>query len=262
MLNNRPAVGVVAAEEIRKAINNTWSRTALTLVLAYTIVYLGSMYTLSRGRGDGVHTMENFLFFLNNLRWGVLAVGAAMAGPALLEDSRRGALELYLSRAVTRLDYLAGKVLAIVGVTTLAVFIPALLYFAMSFVFFTVQPQDWNLMPLRALVYGLMWGLVVSGLGLGLSCVAKSSRAATLILFGGFAVADVIVANLLQGITRDPNMQLLSPFSAAAAQVEWIFALPPTGAFPAWWGLIELSVLVLIGWGFVAWKHPRLAGET
>ena len=107
-LRARPAFGVIAMQEARRARLNLWSQYAFILIVAYTVVYLGTLYQASQRSGDLVHTMDNFLGFVNLLPWGALAVASVMTGPALLEDARHGALELYLSRAVTRADYLAG----------------------------------------------------------------------------------------------------------------------------------------------------------
>lgn len=252
----------IARQEIRRAVNNTWSRLAFMLVFAFTIVYLGQLYTLFQQSGNRIHTMDNYLDFLNGLEWAALAIAATMGGPSILEDVRRGAIELYLSRAVTFTDYLLGKTLAILGVTTLAMIGPALLYWMFTFVIFTDHPKDWGLVPFQAALYGLLWALLVSGIALGLSCALRSSRGATLILLGGFALLDVVISNLLSNITKNPNLQVLSPFSAFNQQSEWIFGLPPPFKFPVWWGLAGILGLTILGWALMAWRRPRMAGES
>jgi ABC-type transport system involved in multi-copper enzyme maturation permease subunit len=261
-LSQGPAFPVIVKEEVRKAVRNMWGQLAVGLAFAYAVIYLGSLNTLGQARGESAaHTMDNFLFFLNNLRWASLGIAAIMAGPALLEDHRRGALELYLSRGITRRDYLTGKVVAVFGMSALVMVGPALLYVLGSFLLFKAAPAQFGTAPLGAIVQGLLWAAMVSGLGLGLSGVAKTSRGATLILFGGFAVADVFVSKLLESITRNGVMQILSPFSALAQQNTWLFGTAAPFGFPEWWGLVEWALLTLVGWGLVAWKYPRLAGE-
>lgn len=260
-LSARPAFPVIAAEELRRAVNNQWARSALILVFGYAVVYVGSIHTLAQSRGvANAHTMDNFLFFLNLLRWGALAIAAIMAGPTLLEDRRQGGLELYLSRAVTRADYLAGKTLAVLGLATFAMVGPALVYVLASHLLFAQHPAQWALTPAGVLLYGLLWGLLVAGLGLGLSCIARSSRGATLLLLGGFAVTDVFISSLLEGVTRDATAKILSPFAALQQQQAWLFGVAEPFPFPAWWGLALWASLTAVGWGLVAWKHPRVAG--
>lgn len=256
-----PMFPVVMSREVRRAWKNVWSFYALILVFAYTIVFVGGLYTAGQTRGSTVHTMDTFLDFLNLVRWGSLAVAAVMAGPALLEDARRGALELYLARAVSRGEYLLGKILAVFGMAFAALAAPGIVYWVASFFLFDEHPKGWLLAPGGIVLYSAMWAVLVAGLGMGLSSVARSSRGATLALFGGLAVVDVLLANLLQAITRAPEAQILSPFSAVAQQAGWIFGATPPFGFPEWWGLAHWAALALVGWGLVAWKHPRIPGE-
>ena len=62
-------------------------------------------------------------------------------------------------------------------------------------------------------------------------------------------------------ITADPNLQILSPFAAFQQQSEWIFRGVDSGAeFPMMWGVLVIVGLTLLGWIFLAWKHPRVRG--
>lgn len=267
-LRRGPAMFTIAAQEIQRAYLNVWSRTALSVAFLYVVIWLGQLWAQKSGDGSNVHTMSNFLTFLGLLRWAALAVAASMAGPALLEDSRRGALELYLSRAVTRADYLAGKVLAVIGLTWLTLSGPALLYYGAAWMLFEKMPDTWNWAPLTALGYGLLWALVVAGAGLGLSCLARSSRAASILLFGGVAAADIVLASLLSGVTNNPDLLVLSPFNAVSMQLDWLLPDFKRSLLPAiadvtlewWWGLVTLGVVGGLGWVAVALRHPRLPG--
>jgi ABC-type transport system involved in multi-copper enzyme maturation permease subunit len=254
----------IVATEFRKVYDDTWGRTAIFLALAYTALTLGSLYTTAQQAADEstVHTMDAFVSFLNLVRWGALAVVAVAAGPSLLEDRRKGALELYFSRSVTRADYLLGKLGAVFLLALFVMFVPALIYYGATFVFFDTKPDGWGTALPNALLYAVMWAALVSGLGLGLSTLMKSSRGASLVLFGGFATLDIVLSELFEGITRRGVFEILSPFSALAKQAEWLFGIEVVGAdFPAWWGLVEWVLLTVVGWALVAWRYPRVAGE-
>lgn len=260
-LNTGPLILTVAMNEVRRAFINFWGRLALMGIAAYTIMYLGQLYTLQQSSGDSVHTMQNYVEFLNNLRWGVLVLAGVIGGPAILEDQRRGALELYFSRAVNKGEYLVGKILALFSLCVLSLFIPAVLYGLSSLLFFEEHPEGWATAVPAALLYSVILALLVSGLALGLSSISKSSRAATLILIGSFVLLDLVVSNLLESITNDPNLQILSPFAAFQQQSEWIFRGIDSGAeFPMYWGVIELAGLTIVGWLLLVWKHPRVRG--
>lgn len=247
---------VILGQEIRRTWEDLWGRIAITVVIAYALVFIGSL----QSAGSTAHSYDTVLLFVGNLRWGALALAAIMAGPALLEDRLQGSLELYLSRAVTRADYLAGKIGATFSLTTVAIVVPAIIYWVVTLFLFTDHPARWTWFLPAALVYGLIWAGMVTGVGLGLACISRSSRAAALILFGAFAVADVLVANVLEGITRAGAARVISPLAAHGQQVGWLFTAELPFAFPFWWGLVELAVLAALGWALVWWKHPRLAG--
>lgn len=262
-LAGTPPFLVIAGEDIRRALRNVWGQAAFGLAFGLALVNLLQTASLANARGDAAaHTWANFILVLGYLQWAALGVAAVMAGPALLEDSRRGALELYLSRGISRRQYVAGKVLAVFGLTFLAFAGAALMRVGLSYVFFDVHPTNWHLAFLGSIAHGLLIAYLAAGLGLGLSCLARSSRGATLMLFGGIAVMDIVVSSLLEGVTGDSTLKVLSPLAALGQQSEWMYGQPGPFAFPAWWGLVEILVLGAIGWALVVWKQPRMAGEV
>lgn len=258
-LSRSPRMFIIAIREVQRVLKSNWAMGALLLAFSYGVVTAGNLYA---GRESfGVHTWANFLDFQELLCWAGLALAAVATGPALLEDARKGALELYHSRAATRFDYLAGKSLAIVGLAWAAVSGPALIYWAGTYLVFDEQPEAWAWAWAGILGFGLIWALVVTGLGLGLSSVARSSRAAAIILFGGIALLDILFGRVLTLITRAPEILVMSPLADMAQQATWLFpAATPPYEFEWWWGAAALAGLIALGWGLVYWRHPRLKG--
>lgn len=260
-LSRAPRVWAIAFNEARRAYNDQWARAALILAFGWAVITLGQTYALAQSRGAAsVHTMAQFLDFLGWLRWAALGVAAVMAGVALLEDDRKGALELYLSRSVTRWSYLGGKVLAVLGMTFVTVFGPALVYYLASFVVFDAQPEGWGYAVLGAAGFAAIWAIVVSGLGLGIGCLLRSTRAASILVFAGIAGADILLGNLLSLITKSDTPQVFSPMSSLDQQGVWLFGIDPPFEFPWWWGAIMLAGLAVAGWSLVWLRHPRLKG--
>ncbi len=248
---------VIAEQEVRRTWESNWALLAILLSLFFGALSLVQLQIV----GERAHTLENAVNVMDLLRWGALVLAAVMAGPTFLEDDAAGALELYYSRAVTRWDYLGGKVLAVLGLTTAVLWVPMVLYWGGAYLILDTHPDQWIQFPLRALVYALLWSIPVSGLGMGLSTVSGSGRAATLLLFGGFFAMDVIVSNLLSLLTRAREMDLLSPFASHGAQVEWLFqALDNPFEFEYTWGLVALGLLAAAGWGLVWLRHPKVQG--
>lgn len=264
-LASSPRIWTIALQDARRAYNDQWVRSALILAFGWAVITLANLFA----SGSGL-TVAVFLDFISSLRWAGIVVAAVMAGVALLDDHRRGALELYLSRSVTRWSYLGGKVVAILAMTFLTVFLPALLFYGLSFLVVDPLPGGWPWVILGAAGYAAIWAFVIGGLGLGVSCVLRSSRAATIVLAGGFALIEVLVgepldfagerASVLSGITRSDIVRVGSPGSALKAQAEWLFNIDPVYSWPWWYGAIALAIFAAIGWTLLYLRHPRLKG--
>ncbi|HLE46895.1 MAG TPA: ABC transporter permease subunit [Candidatus Thermoplasmatota archaeon] len=253
-----PRIGVVALDVVNRLRKTMWGQVAILIVLFPLVLSLSQTFS----DDSDTHTMTSFVELLNNTRWGVLVVAAVMGAPTLLTDMRSGALDLYLSRSVRVTDYLVGKVVAVFSLCTAAMFIPGMIYMAVAAFRYDKHPDGWATAIFGALLYAVLLALMVSGLALGLSGLARNARAATLILGGGFVVLDLVVSNLLENITNDPNLQILSPFAAFQQQSEWIFPDVQSGAeFPLWWGLLEVISLTILGWILLAWRRPRVRGD-
>ncbi len=256
----RPAWPAIVRHEMLRAWDDQWGRLAAIGVAGYTVLFLGSVYAFNSA-DQSAHTLENFLQFAGNLRWGVLAMAAVMAGPALLEDTRSGALELYFARPVSQRTYLLAKSGAVLLMTFLLTLVPLLLYGLATVLLFQEHPEGWAWMPLRSLGQSLLWVVPLAGAGLGLSCLSRSGRAAAVSLFAGVFVLEIIVTQLLSSITDDARLAVVSPLAAHAAQNEWLWTTP-AGDFPAWWGLVALLGVAVVGWTLVIMRHPRLEGQA
>lgn len=254
-LSAAPRIWSIALNEARRAYNDQWARAALILAFGWAVITVGTLYTNPRA-----HTVEQYLSFLGLLRWAALGVAAVIAGVALLEDDKRGALELYLSRSVTRWSYLGGKILAVLGMTFFTIFVPALVYYLAAYVAIEDQPGGWGWVILGAAGFAAVWAIVVSGLGLGLSCLVRSTRTASILLFAGLAGVDIVIGKLLGLITNSDMPKAFSPTSAMDQQGTWLFNIDAPFDFPWWWGAITLAALAIAGWTIVWLRHPRLKG--
>lgn len=258
--------------EMRRAYNDSWGRSALILAAGLGVITIAQI-SFAANRTPSVHSVAAFLQLLGLLKWAALGVAAVMASGALLDDDRKGALELYLARSVTRWSYLSGKVLAVLGLTFATMFVPALVYYGGAWILIDVQPDGWAWTILGALGFCAIWAIVAAGLGLGVSCLVRSSRAASLVLFGGafglqillgdgLTVANVTTPSILEAITRSDFAKLFSPTSLLNSQREWLFSLEPAYDWPWSWGAIGLGALALVGWAIVWIRHPRLKGVS
>ncbi|MHB1260199.1 MAG: ABC transporter permease [Thermoplasmatota archaeon] len=259
-LSTGSRVFAVAGDEVRRLRTNNWGFLAVGAGLAWGVASAVELYQV-RDAGDP-HTLEYFLAMLDQLLWFVLAAAAVVGAPSILEDARRGALELYLSRPVTRWEYLAGKALALLGLC-MAIFAGSILiYTVAAYGLFDEQPKGWTWAPVAGLAYGALWSLLAVGAALGISCMARNGRAAAILLFGGAVVLHVTAANVLPQLTETAWLSIFSPFNAMAGVTPWLWPSAEfSSEFPPWWGLTEVLALAAVGWALVAWRHPRVRGE-
>jgi ABC-type transport system involved in multi-copper enzyme maturation permease subunit len=251
----------VAGDELRRLRTNSWGFFVVAAGLTWGIASAVQLYQF-RNAGDA-HNLDAFVAMMNQLLWFVLAAAAVIGAPSILDDARRGALELYMARPLTRWEYLGGKAVALLGLCMSMFAGSILIYTVAAYGFFDQQPDGWTWAPLAGLAFGALWSLLAVGAALGISCVARSGRAAAILLFGGAVVAHVTAGTVLPQLTESSWLSIFSPFNAMAGLTPWLWpnATLVASDFPPWWGLTEILVLAAVGWALVAWRHPRVRGE-
>jgi hypothetical protein len=254
-----PASGVLAVAEDtwERLWRSGWGLAALVLVFGYAAVTAGALYAA----GDAAHTMESFVGYLARVAWGGVLLAAVAGAPSLAEDRRANALELYASRGVSTPRYLAAKTLAVFGAAVFGLLGPGLVYWGSSWLVFDSHPDAWGWAILGIVGYALIGGLAFTLLAAGFSAAFGSARAAVLSYLGVFAVADVLVGDVLRLLADTAQLEVGSPVSALAQQTEWLFAASGPHEFPYGWGLVTLAVTAAVGALLVARNPPRLRGE-
>jgi ABC-2 type transport system permease protein len=133
----------------------------------------------------------------------VILLFAAVTTPELLcPDRRDGTLALYFSTAVSRREYLAGRILAAVGPLLLVTLVPLLVLFAGIMVFeefpLTWLRDNWAELP-RILASGLILAVYYGLVGLAVSSLTGRRAFAV----GGYLlvlVAPTVAGGLLQEV--------------------------------------------------------------
>lgn len=255
--------GALVADVWTRSLRGTWGPLVLLGVLVYALLYLGSLYAGAQ-RGAAVHTKEQLLSFLTLFGWGAVALAAVAGAPVLSQDREAGALGLYRSRGVGRGQYLAGRTLAVLGLSFLGVAGPGLLYYVSSFFIFEQHPEGWPLTIVGIALFSLLVAVVVTSLSMGLSAITGSPRAAVLLLVGVFAVLDVLVGDILVMVTDAGALEVVSPLSALAQQGPWLFGegVEARYDFPAWWGLVNLAVVTAGGLALLLFADRVRGGES
>ena len=158
-----------------------------------------------------------FLFFIT-----------VYAGSGLIASDRRAnALQIYLSKPLTRMEYIFGKMAILMAFLLLVTWVPAVLLlitqimFSGSFKFFVD-----NLFLFPAItVFSLIQVVTVAAAMLALSSLSKSSRYVG-VLYAALIFFSQAIYGILYAITRDSRMAWMSVASDLAQIGDAIFRVP------------------------------------
>ncbi len=173
-------------------------------------------------------------------------VVAVYAGAGLIANDRRArALQIYLSKPLTRVEYIAGKLAVVMTFVALVTWVPALLLLVLQTMFtgsLSFVLEHSFLIPAITL-FGFLQVLLASITVLALSSLSTSSRYVGM-LYAGAVIFSGAVFQTLRGVTDGTGLSWLS-FSASLAQVgDVIFRVEPRYDTP--WGISLLAVAVVI----------------
>jgi ABC-2 type transport system permease protein len=197
-------------------------------------------------------TPEMFKDFLSQQDLFVFFIAVYVGAGLIANDRRANALQIYLSKPLTRMEYVFGKLAILMSFLLLVTWIPAIVLlivqvlFAGNFTFFIDNIYLFPAITLKAFVQAL----TVSAAMLALSSLSNSSRYVA-ILYAGVIFLTQAIYGVLRGVTGDSSWAWVS-FSANLARLgDLIFRLPPEYDTP--WpvsaliiaGVIVLSVVVL-----------------
>jgi hypothetical protein len=221
--------------------------------------YIGSLWEM-RQRGLDAHSIDNFVRMLNVIVWGPLLVAAITGSTTLLDDKRRGALDLYFTRSLTPHEYLAGKSFAQLAVAAGVMLAPIILYVLVAQLFFAQHPEGWLMaIPIGAAI-AIGWALLVVGLALGVSATGRSTAGAVVLVLGAFAIVEVLLWRLLEAVTDSVYVALISPIAGARQIIAWSFGTELPHGFEVHWAFIVWGALAILGWGLLWWRRPRVKG--
>jgi len=197
-------------------------------------------------------TGGNLFTFLVSFQLPVVAILLVMVGAGLVaEDRRTNALELYLSRPLGVGQYLVGKVGIMAFFVALVTLVPALVLVLADAILSLDPVVDWAgsaRLGARALGAGAIVVLVPSLLVVAVSSLTRRGRNAAIALLGLLFLLEVVIAQGLQEIFRQPGFLLFSPVYNLRQAVAWM--LSATDAIdsdvPVWQSFAVLGGLALI----------------
>jgi ABC-2 type transport system permease protein len=129
----------------------------------------------------------------------------------IANDLRTGAILVYLSRPLTRRDYVLGKLGVLLSLNLSVTLLPALLLYAITIALAPEQFLKWELAWLGPAILGhsLVISLVTSLVALAVSSLSRSARVAGLAFFG-LLMGLELVRGILRAVYDRPESLLVS----------------------------------------------------
>jgi ABC-2 type transport system permease protein len=248
----------------REALRMLLAKRAFLLLLVgcwvHLVVRVIQIYVVTRfPEASRVLPIDGRLFgeFLNiQVGFGILLSIFGGAG-LIANDLRTGAILVYLSRPLSRRDYVIGKLSVLLALNLSVTLVPALVLYAVGLALSPSQYAQWQLLWIgpAIVLHGCVLSLVVSLIALAVSALSRSARIAGIGFFGLLTGLDM-VRGVLRAMLREPATALVSVTSDLRVLGNALFGIED-GALDVHWGLAAL-VLVFVSLACLAVLRARV----
>jgi ABC-2 type transport system permease protein len=202
-------------------------------------------------------TSETFRQFLDQQQTFVFFVTVYVGAGLIANDRRANALQIYLSKPLTRTEYIFGKLAILMTFLALVTWLPAIVLlivqisFAGNFTFFSS-----NLFLFPAItVFSFIQVTTVASAMLALSSLSKSSRYVG-ILYTAVIFFTQAIYGVLYAVTRSTSMSWMS-FSANLTQVGDVIFRQPLKYDTPWPVSLFMIVALIVVSGVVLERRVR-----
>jgi len=188
---------------------------------------------------------ETFREFLGQQGIFVFFVTIYVGAGLIANDRRANALQVYLSKPLTRAEYVAGKLAILFLFLTSVTWLPAITLLIIQIMFagsFTFVRENIFLLPAITL-FSLLQVLVASTTMLALSSMSKSARFVG-VMYAGLIFFTSALFNALRGITGRSSFAWISPTETLEQIGNIIFRLDPPFTVPPFAAVLALAVLM------------------
>jgi ABC-2 type transport system permease protein len=202
-------------------------------------------------------THETFRQFLDQQQIFVFFVTVYVGAGLIANDRRANALQIYLSKPLTRAEYVFGKLAILMTFLLLVTWVPAIVLLIVQIAFagnFTFLRNNAFLFPAITLFAFIQVTMVASTM-LALSSLSNSSRYVG-ILYAAVVFFTQAIYGVVYVVTRSTAMSWIS-VSANLTQIgDVIFRLPPKYETPWLVSLLVIAGLVAAS-GFILERRVR-----
>ena len=188
-------------------------------------------------------TAETFRQFLDQQQIFVFFVTVYIGAGLIANDRRANALQIYLSKPLTRGEYIFGKLAVLITFLLLVTWVPAIVLLIVQIAFagnFTFFRDNIYLFPAITVFSFIMVTMVAASM-LALSSLSNSSRYVG-ILYAAVIFFTQAIYGVLYAVTRSTSLSWIS-FSANLTQVGDVIFRQPLQYDTPW----PVSLLMIVG---------------
>ncbi|PYR74425.1 MAG: hypothetical protein DMF87_22680 [Acidobacteria bacterium] len=189
-------------------------------------LYIGT--TVIRGAFFFAPSEETFRTFLEQQRLFVFFITIYAGAGLIATDRQSNALQIYLSKPITRNNYIGGKLLTLALFLVAVTWFPAMLLLVLQILFsgsldFVISHP--RLVPAITLASMLQVALA-SMMMLALSSLSRSRRFAAM-MYAGIVIFAGVLDGALERVSGNPLWVLISPQNTLLLLIDSIFGVPP-----------------------------------
>lgn len=238
---------VIARTAIRTMVRNRKFLGLLILAWAPFIVRAVQVYASANFPQVAflAPTAKTFRDFLEQQGLFVFFVTIYVGAGLIANDRRANALQIYLSKPLTRAEYIAGKATTLFLFLLLVTWVPAMLLLVVQILFagnFTFIQKNAFLFP-AITVYAVVQVLLATLSMLALSSLSKSARFVGIMYAGLIFFTDSIFA-MLKFLMNAGYASLVSPTQSLAQIGDVIFRVPPRHDTPVLLSVLLVAALI------------------
>jgi ABC-2 type transport system permease protein len=182
-------------------------------------------------------------------QWLWLMIITIFGGAGLVaNDLRTGAILVYLSRPLTRRDYVLGKLGVLMLLNLSVTLVPGLLLYLIALALAPDQFLKWDLAWIgpAIVLQSLTMSLVMSLVGLAVSSLSRSARVAGIGFFG-IAVGLEVARGILYAMYRRPETALISFRASLQSLAAAVFGLTERAVSLPWFYPATVLAVVALG---------------
>jgi ABC-2 type transport system permease protein len=202
-------------------------------------------------------TPEMFRDFLEQQSVFVFFITVYVGAGLIANDRRANALQIYLSKPLTRAEYVFGKLSVLMAFLLLVTWVPAIVLLIVQIAFagnFTFLRNNAFLFPAVTVVCFVQVVMVAASM-LALSSLSNSSRFVG-ILYAGLIFFSSAIYGVIFAVTRNTTFSWISPTASLQQVRDVIFRLPPKYDTPWPASLLVIAALIAIS-GIILERRVR-----